>query len=116
MDRETFLSKSKNLPTTDVEIDDGQTVKIRKLTRAEMDTLQKKHFGQGTEKGLQGVRFMVIHGLLNDDGSQMLRDNDAEAIGGIDSDTVEKIARAVLEFSGVNLPKSQAASEPTSVG
>ena len=99
MTRETFLAR-KNIKNTDtVTLSDGASVKIRKLTQAEVEH-SRRHYTEPA-KQLAGLRYVVATCTLNDDGTPMFTTADMDSeLTGMSFDDINAIAVAVGQFSG----------------
>jgi hypothetical protein len=97
MDRDSFLKRKP--ATSDVTLDDGAVVKVRKLTEGEVQLLKKKYSTEAT--ALEGLRFIVARCLVNEDGQRVLEDGDVSKLTEMDFDTIQSIANEVMKFSGL---------------
>ena len=98
MERATFLARKGNAKTETATLADGQTVKIRKMTQAEVEHAGT-HYGT-PEKGVASLRYVVSKCALNDDGTQMFTADDLPMLEAMDYDDVNRIAAAAGKFSG----------------
>lgn len=101
MDRETFLARAKSPQTTEIQIEDGITVKARKLTQAEVESIRKNYATEA--KALEGFRYIVSRCVLEDSGERMFADADLAKLSDIDFETIERIAKEVMRFSGLKV-------------
>lgn len=104
MNRDDFLAKSDKPRTIDITLDDGRTVKVRKLSQAEVETLKAKYATEA--KALEGFRFVVSRCVVDDNGERVFSDEDQQKLTDVDFDIVQQIASEVVEFSGLNKKKA----------
>src|SRR5262245_10678688 len=100
MDRDKFLSRPKELKTTEITLSDGATLRIRKLSQQEVETIREKYAGD--EKALEGMRFIVTRCVVNDEGERVFADDDQAKLLEVDFDDIQLIASEAVEFSGLN--------------
>lgn len=102
MDRETFLARSTKQQSRDVHLEDGQIVRVRKLSQAEVETLKARYARD--EKALEGLRYVVSRCVVDDSGKRVFGDEDMAALAAVDFEAIQTIATEVLKFSGMNGP------------
>lgn len=103
MDREAFLKRKTQ--TKEVTLDDGATIRIRKLSQSEVETINRKY--RGDDKALEGFRFIVSRCAVEADGTRLFRDEDQSALADVDFEAVNTIANEVMAFSGLKVePKN----------
>lgn len=96
MNREQFFSRA--VATKAVQLPDGSTVHVRKLSQREAVELGDY---STPEQGAAGTRYVVSRCTVTADGARVFTDADAELLADQDVATLNAIAKAVLEFSGV---------------
>lgn len=104
MDRDRFFQRPPVPKTTEITIDGFGTVKARKLTAAEVETIRKSYGSD--DKALAGFRFIVTRCVVDDDGDRLFKDEDADKLREVDFDVVNAIASAIVEFSGIGEKKA----------
>lgn len=102
MDRESFFNRA--VKTKDVTLDDGQTVKVAKLSQADVETLRRDY--SKDDKNLAGLRFVVVKTVVDDAGHRTFTDSDIAKLAELDFETVQTLATAAMEFSGLAVPKN----------
>ncbi len=105
MDRESFIAGGKERKFTDVALPDGRTMKARKLTQGEVETMRKRFSSE--DKALDGLRYIVVRCAVKENGERMFSDDDMTMLADCDFDVINAIANEVMRFSGLNLPKNQ---------
>lgn len=102
--REEILAKRNVRPRTPVEVLGLGTVYVAKFTSRDRDRFEEIVTGGIPGKvNLRNVRAQVVALLaVNEDGTRMFTDNDADAIGELDSDSVQAIVDAGFKLNGLN--------------
>ena len=104
MDRETLLARKGRNETQEVTLGDGATLKIRKLTQANVEQLRRNY---GTaEKALAGYRYAIVKCVLNDDGTPMFNAEDMDSLTAMSFEDIDTIGRAIGKFSGTADPNA----------
>ena len=105
MNREKFLARKNPKATETVTLADGDTIKVRKLTQAEVEHM-RRHYAT-PDKQLPGLRYIVCVCCLNDDDTQMFDPKtDIDALTDLGFDDINTIAMAVGKFSGTAGPNA----------
>ena len=99
MNREAFFQKPDKPRTIDIPLEDGRTIKARKLTQAEVETLKKRY--ATADRALDGLRYIVCRTVVDDDGERVFSDDDQSRMADVDFDVIQTIASEVVEFSGL---------------
>jgi hypothetical protein len=102
MNREAFFVRK--VVTKDIEVPEFGTVKIRKLTQSEVENVRKNYLNNSKE--LEGTRYVVAKATLDTDGNPFFSDGDQAKLVEVDFDKINTIATAVMEFSGLTVPKN----------
>lgn len=101
--KDGFFNRSKKV--NPVTLPDGSTVFVRKLS--EKSTQELSQFGSN-EKAHEGLRFVVLNTLANENGERLLTDGDADKLREVDFDEIRAISDAAMEFSGLKTPDPKA--------
>lgn len=104
MDKESFFSRQAKPKTTEITLDDGQILHARKLSQSEVETIRKNYATEAT--ALEGYRYIVSKCVVDEEGRRVFDDADKAKLLQVDFDDVQKIADAVVEFSGLNRKKA----------
>src|SRR5690606_20573137 len=99
MNRETFFQKPDKPRTIDIPLEGGRTVKARKLTQAEVETLTKRY--ATPDKALEGLRYTVCRTVVDDDGERVFSDEDQARMADVDFDVIQAVASGVVGCSGL---------------
>jgi len=100
----------------------GGDILVREMTGLESAHFQKRSTDlinpqsgtiRSAEKLARLNASVVICGVINEDGSQVFTNNDADAIMGLPASLLEEIANAVLDLSGLS-QRGRAALEKNS--
>ena len=97
MDRDSFFARK--VSTTSVDLDDGTSLHVRKLSQAEVRELQRKYSAE--DKTVDGLAFVMCCCVVSKDGERMFADDDLDRIAELPFDDVSRVANAVMRFSGM---------------
>ena len=97
MDRDSFFSRK--ISTTSVDLDDGTTLSVRKLSQAEVREIQKRYSAE--DKTVDGLAFVMCRCTVDRTGERMFADDDLDRIAELPFDDVSRVANAVMRFSGM---------------
>ena len=97
MDRESFFSRK--VSTSTVDLDDGTSLHVRKLSQAEVRDIQKRYSAE--DKTVDGLAFVMCRCVVSKTGERMFADDDLDRIAELPFDDVSRVANAVMRFSGM---------------
>jgi len=104
MNRDSFFNRKPATLTFDV--DGFGTVTVKKLSQAEVETLQRKY--RDETKALDGLTYIVNRCVVDESGSRVFADADMSALSAVDFDIIKAIAERAMKFSGLDSPKADA--------
>ena len=99
MDRTTFFSRKPATKTVSIEAAGGDTFTIRKLSEADVRTLQRDY--TKPDKQLEGLRYAVRQAVVDEDGNRIFEDGDLAKLATVDFAIVKELAAEIVEFSGL---------------
>jgi hypothetical protein len=102
--REDILAKRSVRQRVPVVVPGWGTIHVAKFTARDRDRFEEIVTGGIPGKvNLRNVRAQVVTLLaVNEDGTRMFQDGDADAIGELDSDSVQMIIDAGFRLNGLN--------------
>jgi hypothetical protein len=102
--REEILAKRNVRQRVPVEVPGWGTIHVAKFTARDRDRFEEIVTGGIPGKvNLRNVRAQVVALLaVNEDGTRLFEDGDADAIGELDSDAVQAVMDAGFRLNGLN--------------
>jgi hypothetical protein len=102
--REEILAKRNVRQRVPVEVPGWGTIHVAKFTARDRDRFEEIVTGGIPGKvNLRNVRAQVVALLaVNEDGTRLFEDGDADAIGELDSDAVQAVVDAGFRLNGLN--------------
>jgi len=108
------ILKTNDIKTKEIQVPEwNDSILIRQLTRGDQDEYMKRQFGKSTienkDKGQKITEFSIYghdawlctHGICNPDGTLMFGDADIVELKKHNGEVIGRIAKEILEFSGM---------------
>jgi len=111
--REEILAKRSVRPRQPVEVDGLGTVYVAKFSAKDRDRFEEIVTGGVPGKvNLRNVRAQVAALLIVDeDGKRMFSDGDADALGELDTDTIQAVVVAGFKLNGIKSDELEEATK-----
>jgi hypothetical protein len=111
--REEILAKRSVRPRQPVEVDGLGTVYVAKFSAKDRDRFEEIVTGGVPGKvNLKNVRAQVAALLIVDeDGKRMFSDGDADALGELDTDTIQAVVDAGFRLNGIKSDELEEATK-----